>query len=157
MPVTLYTSGLTWFYSVSTSYYLCLFVCRPICKPAPKYYQCDSSRVKYCAPLRKSIPMADIINHREFFFRYYLSSHYVCMCMCVVYVCMCVCLCDYSHAVQTRTFKFWHWEHSLCEYLKIVFSNFWKNCFYAELLSFFYISFRFLCKFEEQLRKNQTR
>ena len=35
--------------------------------------------------------------------------------------------------------------------------KFQKKLFLAELLPFFYISFRFLCKFGEQLRKNQRR
>ena len=40
---------------------------------------------------------------------------------------------------------------------KKAFLNFLKNCFFPELLPFFYISLRFLCNFEDQLRKNQWR
>ena len=35
------------------------------------------------------------------------------------------------------------------------FLKFLKNCFFAELSPFFYISLRFICNFEEQLRKKQ--
>ena len=37
------------------------------------------------------------------------------------------------------------------------FLKFLKKCFCAELSPFFYISLRFICKFEDQLRKNQRR
>ena len=47
-------------------------------------------------------------------------------------------------------------QHSSRDYVKNSFLKFLKNCF-AELLPFFYISLRFLCKFEDQLRKNQWR
>ena len=67
--------------------------------------------------------------------------------VCVLYVC----LHDYSQTVQPRTFSFgitfrmWIYKND--------FIKFYKKSFCAELLPFFYISLRFLCNFEEQLRK----
>ena len=94
------------------------------------------------------------INHREkkIFFRYYLSS--------AVCVCVCVCVCVYVFAITATTFNIELSNFGITFLMWISkngFLKFSKNCFFAELSPFFYISLRFLCNFEEQLRKNEWR
>ena len=85
---------------------------------------------------------------KNFFFRYYLSS------AGCLYVSM------YVSAVVATPFNLELWNYGttfLMGLPKKVFLKFLKNCFFAELSPFFYISLRFLCNFEEQLRKNKWR
>ena len=71
-------------------------------------------------------------------------------------VCMYACLFNWSHTtIQATALKLWHNIPHVYN-SSLFFSNFWKIVF-PELLPFFYISLRFLCKFEEQLRKNKWR
>ena len=83
---------------------------------------------------------------KKFFFRYYLSSA-----ICVfVYVCVCVfaiTATPFNLELSNFGITFLMW---IC---KNGFLKFLKNCFFPELLPFFYFSLRFLCKFEELLRK----
>ena len=69
-----------------------------------------------------------------------------------VYVCMCV------FAITATTFYLELSNFGITFLMRISkngFLKFLKNCFFPELLPFFYISLRFLCNFEEQLRKNK--
>ena len=81
------------------------------------------------------------INHRKkLFLRYYLSSA----------GCLYVCNYDCSHTVQPQLLNS---GTTFLMYLsKRVFSFIY---FFAQLLTFFYTSLRFLFKFEEQFRKNR--
>ena len=86
------------------------------------------------------------------FFRYYLSS------AVYVWVCVCVFVCVYVLAITATPFNLELWSFGITILMWIFkndFLRFLKNCFFPEILPFFYISFRFLCNFEEQLRKNQ--
>ena len=72
------------------------------------------------------------------------------------------CVCMYAFAISATPFNLslpnFGIKHSLYMWLsKNSFLKFLKKMFFAELLPFFYISLRFLCNFEEQLRKNQWR
>ena len=58
--------------------------------------------------------------------------------------------------IVATPFNLQHWNFGiiiLTWLSKKGFLNFLKNCFFAELSPFFYISLRFLCNFEEQWRK----
>ena len=83
---------------------------------------------------------------------------YVYMCVCVyVYVCMCVCVCVCLCVFAITATPFNLELSILLGISKNGFLKFLKNWFLAELLSFFYICLKFLCKFEEQLLKTQRR
>ena len=85
-----------------------------------------------------------------FFFRYNLSS-VVCVC---VYVCMYV----FANTATPFNLELSNFGITFLMWIsKNGFLKFLKNCFFAEVSPFFYISLRFLCNFEEQLRKNQWR
>ena len=95
-----------------------------------------------------------IINHREKKNRYYLSSA-ICVCGCV-----CLCVCVYVFAITATPFNLELSNFGVTFLMRISkngFLKFLKNCFFPELLPFFYISLRFLCNFEEQLHKKQWR
>ena len=68
---------------------------------------------------------------------------------------MYVCYWDCSHTVQHRALQLLR-NNPHITFLK-QFSQFHEKVRFAELLRFFYISLIFICKFEEQLRKNQWR
>ena len=93
------------------------------------------------------------INHREnFFFKYYLSS------AGCLYLCMYLSIYVIAIVATPFNLQLWNFGTTLLTGLpKNGFLKFLKICFFAELSPFFYISLRFLCNFEEQLRKNQWR
>ena len=70
-------------------------------------------------------------------------------------VCLCVCLC-FPFFLESDWDTLWHkcilWCRNGSKTIKKI-----KKLFSAELLPFFYISLRFLCKFEERLQENQRR
>ena len=75
-----------------------------------------------------------------------------------IYVCIYVSM--YVSAIVATPFnlQLWNFGTTLLTGLpKNGFLKFLKKFFFAELSPFFYISLRFLCNFEEQLRKNQWR
>ena len=83
-----------------------------------------------------------------FFFRYYLIS----------VACVCVCMCVFAITATPFNLELSNFGITFLMWIsKNGFLKFSKNWFFAELSPFFYISLRFLCNFEEQLRKNQWR
>ena len=71
-----------------------------------------------------------------------------------MFVCVCVCV----SATTATPFNLEVWNFGIAFIMWISkngFLKFLKKYFYAELLPFFYISLRFLCNFEEQLRQNK--
>ena len=75
-----------------------------------------------------------------------------------MFVCMYVCI--YVSVIVATPFNLELWNYGttfLIGLPKNGFLKFLKKSFFAELSPFFYISLRFLCNFEEQLRKNQWR
>ena len=104
--------------------------------------------------------MMDLIDNTPFFnskqfYKSRLPRHlylykYENVCLSVsVCVCVCVCTLFFGHLETDwdtlwHTVSFWPWAGS-----KTI--TFQKTLFFAELLPFFYISLRFLCKFEERL------
>ena len=75
------------------------------------------------------------------------------MCVCV---CVCLCFRVFLGHLESDWDTLWH-KCALMPRNGSKTIKFQKKLFSAELLPFFYISLRFLCKFEEQLRKNKWR
>ena len=87
---------------------------------------------------------------RKFFFRYYRSS--------AVCVCVCMWACMYAFTITATPFNLDLSNFGITLHMwisKITFLKFLKNCFYAELSPFFYISLRFLFNLKSNYAKTR--
>ena len=121
----------------------CQYVCISMCVFLSEGMSvCLFSCVNFCPRLTELF-----INHREkSFFKYYQVRQDVCMYVCI-YLSM------YVIAIVATPFnlQLWNFGTTFLMWLsKNRFLKFLKNCFFAELLPFLYISLRFLCNFEEE-------
>ena len=124
-------------------------------------YQKNITSLKYCIGIKY------VAIHQQVKCRYWVSNVFVCACISVcvfacicvcVFVCMCVFMCFFAVTATPFNLELSNFGIPFLMWIsKNFFLKFLKNCFFAELSPFFYISLRFLCNFEEQLRKNQWR